>query len=567
MAPLTLEPITAESGDSITIEPSERALVLGRSSQCDVVLPDISGVVSRRHCEARSLKDRWEIRDLGSRHGTLLSGIPLVKDEWTGLCDGANLKIGSSVFRVRVGVSAFATLVRTLDDRGSAAHTIKKVTGAVTPPDSAKRLELLMLAAAGLGAAHSDEEIAALAARALIDGTGYARVSVLRRATTLGASVEVLATRTRAGLGVPAGFSRSLLEAAAEGQTVAMGGDNAAHFGASVVSLGIGSAICSPVTIDGVVDSFIYADSRADSHSGAEMSLGRAGAGASPEVVALCQTLATLCGLAFSDRHRRALDLERKRRDDELHAAREMQAIIMPPESGGIAGLSYAMRNVPGRFVSGDMFDFVVIDDFRAALYLGDVVGKGIAAGLVMANVQGHLSRLLRSGADVGDVVTEASALVNRYSDRYVNERGGSAVFLSLFAAVFDTRDRMIRFTDAGHGLWAVRRAGGGVDQPTAQGSVPVGLFPDTVHTTESLSLAANERFIVFSDGVREQRSAENAEFGAERISEALRASSSPGHDAATIVNALAKFVGMPVLERGLSPFEDDVTVASVEFS
>jgi len=566
VAPLILEPITAEAGSAVTIDPSESPRVLGRSSQCDIVLPDPAGVVSRRHCEVRSVVDRWEIRDLASRHGTLLSGIPLVKDEWTRLADGANLKIGASVFRVRIGLSAFATLVRTMDDRGSASFTIKKV---VSPPapDSARRLELLMMAAASIGAAASDEEIGELAARALLDGTAYGRVSVLRRAAALGANVEVLATRTRPGSAPPGGFSRSLLEAASEGQTVALGGGDAAKFGVSVMTLGIGFAICSPITIDGVVDSFVYADTRTDPGGLDGAGGGGVGDAATPEVVSLCETLATLCGLAFADRHRRSLHAERKRRDDELNAAREMQAIIMPPESGGIAGLSYAMRCVPGRFVAGDMFDFVVIDDHRAALYLGDVVGKGIAAGLVMANVQGHLSRLLRMGTDVSNVVTEVSILVNRYSERFVEERNGTAIFLSLFAAVFDVRARSIRFTDAGHGLWVVRRSDGTSDQPAAAGGVPVGLIAGTTYVTEELTLAAGERFVVFSDGVREQRSVENTEFGATRTAEALSTSSSPGHDAAAIINALARFVGTPVLARGESPFADDVTVASVEFS
>ncbi|MDI1289884.1 MAG: FHA domain-containing protein, partial [bacterium] len=367
MTPLTLDPITADGATPITLEPRDRPFVVGRSSQCDVVLPDPAGVVSRRHCEIRAGRHRWELRDLGSRHGTLINGVALVKDEWTALETGAALKIGASVFRVRSGAGAFATMVRTMDDRGSGSVNIRKVETQSETPDSARRLELLMRASASIGSAGSGEEIAELAVATLIDGTPYARVSVLRRANAQGTDLEVMASRSCPGMTPPSGFSRSLIESAAEGQTVLLSGRDAGNFGASIVSLGIGSAMCAPIMIDGVVDAYLYADTRAE-----------LGASVTTEVASLCQTLATMCGLAFADRYRRSLDAERKRRDAELFAAREVQAIIMPPETGGIAGLSYAMRCVPGRFVAGDMFDFVRIDDHRAAIYLGDVVGKGI---------------------------------------------------------------------------------------------------------------------------------------------------------------------------------------------
>lgn len=556
MTPLTLDPITVDGSSPITLEPRERPYVLGRSSQCEVVMPDPAGVVSRRHCELRTYRERWQIRDLGSRHGTLVNGIALVKDEWTALEGGMALKIGASVFRVRIGAALLATMIRTMDDRGSPSVNIRKVSGPAEHSESARRLELLMRAAATIGSAASSEEIAKLAAERMIEAAPYSRVSVLRPADANRTDLEVMATLTRPGQHAPTGYSRSLIEAASEGQTVLLSGRNAGGFGESIVSLGIGSALCAPIIIDDVVDAYLYADTRAE--------LGDA---ITAEVAAVCQTLAAVCGLAFADRYRRTLDVERKRRDEELKAAREVQSIIMPPETGGIDGLSYAMRCVPGRFVAGDMFDFVRIDDHRAAIYLGDVVGKGIAAGMIMANVQGHLSRLLGSGAEVGEAITEASAVVSRYSDRFVEERGGSAIFLSLFAAVFDAKHQTIRFTDAGHGLWLVRHSDGTVDQPALGGGVPVGLLPETVYASESLELKPGERFIVFSDGVKEQRSAENEEFGAGRMAEALFRSASPSQDAASVVSALARFVGVPTLTPGQSPFADDVTVASVEFA
>ncbi len=552
MTPLTLDPITVGGAASMTLQPRTGPYSVGRSSQCDVVVPDESGVVSRRHCEIRASGGAWEVRDAGSRHGTQLNGIALDKDEWARLSHGCSLRVGSSTYRVRMGDTGGATMVRTLDDRSAGSLNIRKMTAVITP-DASKRLEMLMKAAATIGSADSSEGIAAVVAGALLEGTPYSRVSVLRRANALSSEFEVLSARVREGQRTPAGFSRSLIEAADDGQTVVLSGEEARNYGESIVSMGVGSAMCAPIMIDGVVDAYLYADSQAD-----------LGERVTPEIASLCQTLATMCGMAFADRYRRALAIERKRRDDELNAARQIQAIIMPPQSGGIGGLSYAMRCVPGRFVAGDMFDFVRIDEHRAAVYLGDVVGKGLAAGMMMANVQGHLSRLLQAGVDVGVAITDVSGVVSRYSDRYVSEQEGSAVFLSLFAAVFDVRTRGIVFTDAGHGLWVVRRADGTVHQPAITGGVPVGLLPGMVYESERLTLGAGERFVIFSDGLKEQRSAEGEEFGLERTAAALVGSESAGADCASILDSLCRFVGVPVLVPGASHFEDDVTIASI---
>lgn len=556
---LRLEPITGPETGVIDVAAREGGAVLGRSAQCDIVLMDPEGVVSRRHCEFRRVPGGWTVADLRSRHGTWLNQEALVAEQPTQIHEGDRLRIGMWTFRVRIGDHSAAQRVHTMDDRGSALGQLQRFAPPVVAPDSQRRLELLMNCAAAVGTATEEGEIARAAVEALVMGCGFPRAAMVR-AVGGAEEVEILALKdaVRGEGSARLAFSRSLIAASAEGQTVVLNSGDMPKYGQSIVSLGIASAVCTPVMLDGAADAYLYLDARAGERGQS--------AGVSQEVAAFCQAVSRLCGLALANLHRSRLELDRKRRHMELEAARDVQAIIMPPARGSHGRISYAMRSIPGRYVAGDLFDFVVIDENRAAVLLGDVVGKGVAAGMIMSNVQAHLSRLLRTVADPAEAVNEANAIVYEYSQRYNTEREGLSIFLSLMVAVVDARDSSVRWVDAGHGHWFIRAADGGASRPSDEGGPPVGVVPDMTYTSCRAVLGPGDRVVLFSDGVVEQRSASGEEFGAARASEVLRDSTTAATDADLLVDAVMRHAGATTL-RGESPFADDVTVASVEIA
>lgn len=584
---LILEPIFGPPLRPVRIDPalaSRAPCVLGRSSAAGVQLSDPQGAVSRTHAAIEFVAGEpfpWRVRDLGSRHGTFVNGQRLGESDSAAVAAGDQVRIGPWVFRAVVGTPQASRRLTLTSDQGRVPTSIMQRVGEQPlAPQARTRLSLLMSCAAAVAAAKSEEELAQAAVGVLLEGSGLCNAAMVRLAGM--DEVEVLCRRGQA----EAELSRSLMSVAADpdnqGETVVLDASRAPATGQSIVSLDISAAVCVPVMVARlptpsasagfvsgaaprpvpIAEAYLYLDARG------------AGAGVTldTDTVAFCQAVAKLCGLALTSLKRAALEQEDHRRRSEIEAARDVQRIIMPPDSGevgdgpgGGAGslVRYHMHCVPGRFVAGDLFDFVRVEGGRVAVLLGDVVGKGVAAGMVMANVQAHLSRLLSQSGEPGRTLTMVNQLVARYSDRLSAEHGRVSLFVSLFAAVIDPATGETRYADAGHGYAMLRTPGGLVERLTIAGGPPLGVAPDAEYAESSLRMEPGSRLVLYSDGLAEQRSAAGRAFAAAgAIEEVLAGTQSPSEDVTRLIAALRAHSGLP---EPLS-FADDVTVASLSF-
>jgi len=567
---LILEPIAGPPLKLMTIEPTGKTVCLGRAGTCDLVMGDPEGAVSRKHAEIAysgetGLGPTWRITDMQSRHGTYVNGNRLTPGIPSPLLEGDRIRVGPWTLRVSLGeITNTSRIALTSDDRGSTMSLVKRIATESFAPDSQRRLELIMVCAAAIGAARTPEEVAELALDALAKGTGFPRAAMLR-IVGAGEQVEVVASRGPSTSPGGPTFSRSLIQAAAEGETVVLNTGDTPAYGQSILSLGISAAVCSPVILDAAKgaapEAFLYVDAR-----------GREGglkAGVTNETASFCQAIARLCGLALANLHRGRLEADMKMRKAELSSARDVQRIIMPPTSGrhgaAPAEMCYHMHSVPGRLVAGDLFDFFAIDSNRAAVLLGDVMGKGVAAGMLMANVQAHLSRLLRQTADPGVALTDVNSLVAEYSRRYGSgsERGHVTLFLSLWAGVIDLSARTLRFVDAGHGYALLRNGEAPPQQFVSAGGPPLGVADGYEYTTECLPLSPGARLTLFSDGVAEQQSLAGTQFGMDAAIRLLTPVRPPEEEVKTLIDAVRAHAGLGNSAVD-SPFADDVTVASI---
>jgi len=558
---LRLDPIAGPPLAPIALKPGDAPVCIGRASTCHAVLSDPDGIVSRLHAELDFVGRPgvpaadgvlWRLTDKSSRHGTWVNGNRLTPETPVPLRDGDRVRVGPWTLRVGVGPTTStgaARLMLTSDDRASTMTMIKRVQPDPLAGAASRRLELLMRYATAVGGALTEADIAAAAIEALSAGTGFPRLAVLRRVGD--DQVEVLSSKGPAD----AGFSRTLLQGAAEGQTVVLTASDTPNYGQSVLSLGITAALCAPVLIDGQPDAFLYLDAR-----GGEAP---ASSGAHGETAAFTQAIAKLCGLGFADLLRKRIKKDEEQRRIDLDAARKVQQIIMPPSSGTAGRLSYHMHSVPGRDVAGDLFDFFAIDGRRAGVLLGDVVGKGVAAGMIMANVQAHLSRLLRHTGDPAATLNEINDMVNGYSHRSDAEGGGPTLFLSLWAGVVDLEAGLVRFVDAGHGYALMRTPGERPVQIPTTGGPPLGIALGFNYEADVQTLPPGSRLILFSDGVAEQQSPTGAEFGIPGAIESLATARTPVEEVRGLIAAVRRHAGGQHAGTE-SPFADDVTVASI---
>jgi len=181
--------------------------------------------------------------------------------------------------------------------------------------------------------------------------------------------------------------------------------------------------------------------------------------------LSLLETLAGSLALAMANVEltQAAIDDRMLRRD--LDQAREAQSALMPPADplGTAAGCV-----IPARQLSGDFFDHVRIGD-SMAFCQGDVAGKGITAGLLMARSIALFRRLARQGMDVAEIAMAINdELLDVQSERFVTFAIGW----------LDCATGMARVVNCGHGpMIVVPRGGGQVEQFEAQ-TQPLGIAP-----------------------------------------------------------------------------------------
>lgn len=578
---IRFEPIAGPPTEPIVVL-SSKPWVIGRQSTADSVLNDNS--VSRRHALVTHKADTWLLSDLESRHGTFVNGIKLGQGDSSPIHDGDLVRIGPWTYRV--GGPTHGTRVSASDDVDSTVNRVRHVPQHELSLRAQHRLDLLIDCAASITAASSEKQLASAVLDALLAGTGFPRAAFIRRVGDMGpggspqievievrgpesaaghltdSQAAVIAAQLRPEQGLT--FSRSLIQAAAEGQVARLDEQGVQDFGQSVVQLGIQAAICAPVMLDSAPAAYLYLDTRRpDPRTGQPRPGGASSAGIQPDAAAFCQAVARICGLAMANLNR--LDLSRRQRqlEDDLDAAREAQKLIMPKPDGKIGPFEYSIKSKPGRFVAGDLIDIIGLPGGRIAVFLGDVSGKGIGAAMLMATAQAHLNASLRQNPDPAEAISD----VNKHVTSHMQD----GRFISLWIGVLDPGRRQLTFVDAGHGHWLVKPAGKPAERVHASGGLPVGVDKDAHYVNEKLAFEPSSRLVLYSDGLVEQRSPMGDEFGVDRTIEALAGTKSAAEDVEALFDTLIGFAaGTQPGARKPSPdhvsLTDDLTVSSIAF-
>jgi sigma-B regulation protein RsbU (phosphoserine phosphatase) len=194
---------------------------------------------------------------------------------------------------------------------------------------------------------------------------------------------------------------------------------------------------------------------------------------------------------------RRQSTAKRRQLETELSHAASVQADLLPRETPVIAGFELAAECVPAREVGGDFYDWNQPAPHMASLWLCDVMGKGMAAALLMATVRAVMRAVVRDSAPAAALRYVSWALDADFArtDRFV----------TLFLAQLDTRTRRLRYLDAGHGHAFVRRACGRVDLLRPRG-LPLGVMPNTNYQEGELTMEPGDALVLYSDGLMDAR-------------------------------------------------------------
>ncbi len=224
---------------------------------------------------------------------------------------------------------------------------------------------------------------------------------------------------------------------------------------------------------------------------------------------------------------------EKTRLEGELKIAREVQSQLFPQAVPDSPGLQLFGTCRPAREVSGDYYDFLLTDDHRVALALGDVSGKGIFAALLMAGIQSAVRAQLYDG-QTGQTGLMSAGLQNPASvvarlNRQLYANTPDAKYVTFFYADYDRASRVLTYTNAGHPAPFLFRRDT-ILRLDCGGTV-IGLFPNAGFEQAQVALEPGDIVLAFTDGMTEPENAYGEEFGEMRLAEAARqALDSPPH-------------------------------------
>ncbi len=224
----------------------------------------------------------------------------------------------------------------------------------------------------------------------------------------------------------------------------------------------------------------------------------------------------------------------------ELARAGQIQADLLSLEPPSLPGFELAARCVSARDVGGDFYSWSQPAPGTLKLTLGDVMGKGMPAALLMATARAAVRAASRDDGPAAALNATSRAL---QADL---ERSGS--FVTLFHASLDAPARRLYYADAGHGHAFVRRRDG-TPEGLESGGLPLGILPDDVYHEGSVALEPGDALVVYSDGVVESRS--EATLGPATLAGELDGTTSASH----MVDRLVR------LATGSGSPPDDVTV------
>ena len=250
---------------------------------------------------------------------------------------------------------------------------------------------------------------------------------------------------------------------------------------------------------------------------------------------------------------------EKKRLEEELRIAHEIQMSLLPQGPLLMRGMSVTALCVPAREVGGDYYDFLPLDAHRVGVLIADVSGKGTSAALYMAELKGLMLSLVQIHTSPRALLIAANRIIKHHLD--------ARSFITMTYAVIDLRLRTMTYARAGHtpliyvpGAYA---AGQRRDvQILAPDGMVVGLKLDNGEMFERLlveqtiALQPGDLYLFFTDGISEAMNARDDCFGEARLGQLVETHAHLPSDELRerVLREIAAFVGD-------APQHDDMTM------
>lgn len=257
----------------------------------------------------------------------------------------------------------------------------------------------------------------------------------------------------------------------------------------------------------------------------------------------------------------RLIEAEQRQRTHQraLALAADIQRRMLPNALPRVPGLEIAARYIPSLELGGDFYDLIELGG-NIGVVVGDVVGKGIPAALLMAGVRASLRAHATDVYHIDEVIRRVNRALAR--DTHPNE------FATLFYGVIDPASLLFTYCNAGHDPpLVIRRAPGTAPKHDIftldQGGMVVGVLEDAPYAPAFFQLRRGDLLVAYTDGLPDTMNFQSQKLGVQRVRDSLVELLTSTPDA-TAEHAINHLVWEANRFAGLRPKVDDLTVVSV---
>jgi serine phosphatase RsbU (regulator of sigma subunit) len=245
-------------------------------------------------------------------------------------------------------------------------------------------------------------------------------------------------------------------------------------------------------------------------------------------------------------------ELDRRRLEHELEMARLIQRSLLPRDFGERTFVDAAGESLPCWQIGGDYYDFVPMGPDACLCVIADVSGKGPAAALKAAMVQGNVQALCRSSVEIPRLLGTMNSCFR--------SRAQNGSFVTVFAGVLDKCGHL-RYTNGGHNPPLLVRRSGDITELTEGGPL-LGFFEDAVYREGSVQLERGDLLFLYTDGVTDCENEHGETFGIARLRDwaATQAGRCPAAIKHDLIDHMRDFAGR-------RPQADDLTFLTVRYT
>jgi serine phosphatase RsbU (regulator of sigma subunit) len=204
-----------------------------------------------------------------------------------------------------------------------------------------------------------------------------------------------------------------------------------------------------------------------------------------------------------------------RRAAHELEIAKHVQSRLFPQTLPPLATLEYSGVCIQARQVGGDYYDFLDLGQGRLGFVIADISGKGIAAALLMANLQANLRSLC---AIAQQQPRHLLCTVNQL----FCENTSDGAFATLFFAEYDDSTRLLRYANCGHLPALLLRDNSSVTRLGATATV-LGIFKKWDCEVGECQITPGDILALYTDGITESFNHDSEEYGESRLLDSLR--------------------------------------------